>query len=437
MGRPSVNRVVQIGVESTPGTAVACTKSLPTTNIELTRQTDTKQYRAMGYKTQTIAKIVKDWCQGKMDGPFNFTEIVYPLSTLVTPVITTPTNGLLTRKWVFTPKARGADAFKTLTVQEGDDTAALQAAYAVFTEFGVDLKLDDATLSGSLIAQNLTSTSLTNTLNEIQSFIKTGTVSGGTFTLTYSGQTTGNIPYNATADDVHGFLSALTNIAATDIIVSGGPLPSTAVTVEFTGTLAGTNVAAITVDNTNVTGGGTIVASTTQSGGGTGVTTVDQVPIGPREIDVYMDPAVGGTIGTTKVADALSASFKIGNKYGPKWVLNTTYPSFREAIETVPTLDAEFTTEFNAQARTLFSSITATANPVQLVRLKATGALIESVTPDYYYSITLDFAAQVIATEASDTDGTYAYNFKLLPEYSSVFGNRAWELTLQTTLTSL
>lgn len=437
MGRPSVNRVVQIGVEVTPGTAVACTKSLPTTNIELTRQLDTKQYRVMGYKTQTIAKIVKDWCQGKMSGPFNFTEVVYPLSTLVTPVITTPTNGVATRQWVFSAKARGADAFKTLTVQEGDATAALQAAYAVFTEFGVDLKLDDATISGALIAQNLTSTSLTAALNEIQSFIKTGTVSGGTFTMTYSAQTTGNIPYNATADDVYGALVALSNIASTDIIVTGGPLPSTAITVEFTGSLAGTNVAQITADSTNITGGGSIVASTTQAGGGTGVSTVAQLPIGPREIDVYMDPAVGGTIGTTKVADALSASFKIGAKYGPKWVLNTTYPSFREAIETVPSLTADFTTEFNSQARTLFSSITATANPVQLIRLKATGALIESVTPDYYYSITLDFAAQVIATEAADVDGTYGYKFTLLPEYNSTFGNFAFVLTLQTTLTSL
>lgn len=437
MGRPSVNRVVQIGVEVTPGTAVACTKSLPTTNIELTRQLDTKQYRAMGYKTQTIAKIVKDWCQGKASGPLNWLEIVYPLSTLVTPVITTPANGVLTRKWLFTAAARGADAYKTLTVQEGDATAALQATYAVFTEFGVDLKLDDATISGSLIAQNLTSTSLTSALNEIQSFIKTGTVSGGTFTMTYSAQTTGNIPYNATADDVYGFLTALSNIASTDIIVTGGPLPSTAITVEFTGTLAGTNVAQITADSTNITGGGSIVASTTQAGAATGVTSIGVLPAGPREIDIYMDPVVGGTIGTTKVADALAATFKIGNKYAPKFVLNTTYPSFKETIEVVPTLTASFTTEFNAQARTLFASVTTTANPVQLIRLQATGALIESVTPDYFYKIQLDMACQIIGIEESDVDGTYSIVFQLLPEYNSTFGNKAWEVALYTTATSL
>lgn len=90
--------------------------------------------------------------------------------------------------------------------------------------------------------------------NEIQIIILGGTAAtGGTFTLTFDGQTTGNIAYNASAATVETALEALSNIGSGDATVSGsagGPW-----TVEFTGALAGTNVALMTIDVSNLTGG--------------------------------------------------------------------------------------------------------------------------------------------------------------------------------------
>jgi hypothetical protein len=108
--------------------------------------------------------------------------------------------------------------------------------------------------------------------NEIQQVAVTGSPTGGTFTLTYSGQTTGAIAYNATSSAVQTALTGLSNIGDHDVAVTGGPLPGTAVQVEFIGALGGTNVSAMTHTD-SLTGGSTpAVAVTTSTGGVAGST---------------------------------------------------------------------------------------------------------------------------------------------------------------------
>lgn len=106
--------------------------------------------------------------------------------------------------------------------------------------------------------------------NELQVITPTGTISGGTFTLTYSGQTTADIAYNATADAVQNALEALSNIGIGDVQVFGGPLSGgTNLYIEFRGALAATNVATIT-RTSSLSGGGSIAVSTAYTGGNPG-----------------------------------------------------------------------------------------------------------------------------------------------------------------------
>jgi hypothetical protein len=104
-------------------------------------------------------------------------------------------------------------------------------------------------------------------VNEKQSVTITGSPTGGTFTLTYSGQTTAAIAYNANAAAVQSALEALSNIGVGDVTVTGGALPGTAVVVEFTGALAGTNVSQMTASS-SLTGGSSpaVTIATTQGG---------------------------------------------------------------------------------------------------------------------------------------------------------------------------
>lgn len=326
MGRGSVNRQVQIGVESTPGTPVAANKLLPSMSLTLSPEIDNKEYRAQGWKMSTANKIIHFDGAATLAGPLNYTEIVYLLNTIVTGVIATPSGGTNSRTHTFSPTATGTDAFKTLTIQEGDATAAVQMAYSLLTDFELRANDDGADVTGSLIGYAPTNTTLT-----------------------------------------------------------GAP------------------------------------------------STIAQMPIGPREIDVYIDPTFGA-LGTTKVSDALAFSFALGNKQVKKRVLNTTYQSFKETVESVPTLSASFTTEHNLQSRNLFATVTAASNPTNYVRLKATGATIEAALK---YTVQLDLAAQIIDMNQGETNSVWDYTYVLNPIYDSSFGNKLFEIMVQNTLTAL
>jgi hypothetical protein len=101
--------------------------------------------------------------------------------------------------------------------------------------------------------------------NEIQDVTISGAPTGGSFTLTFDGQTTGAIAYNATAADVQSALEALSNIGVGDVAVTGnagGPY-----TVTFQGVLGATDVPQLTATS-SLTGGTSpsVTVTTTQEG---------------------------------------------------------------------------------------------------------------------------------------------------------------------------
>lgn len=105
--------------------------------------------------------------------------------------------------------------------------------------------------------------------------------SGGTYRLTFNGQQTANIAYDANAATIQAALVALSNIAPGDVVCTDDPegarpahpgpppIPTFRTLVEFRGAYLYVNVPEITVDGTNLTGvpHGTVV-ETVQDGGG-------------------------------------------------------------------------------------------------------------------------------------------------------------------------
>lgn len=99
-------------------------------------------------------------------------------------------------------------------------------------------------------------------LNEKQTVTIDAT--GGDFTITYAGQETGAIAFDAAAQAVEDALVALSNIALGDVDVTK---VGAVYTIEFTGLLARTNVAEVTTDDSGLTGGAsTAVVATTVAG---------------------------------------------------------------------------------------------------------------------------------------------------------------------------
>lgn len=104
--------------------------------------------------------------------------------------------------------------------------------------------------------------------NEVQSIAITGSPTGGTYTLTFDGQTTSAIAYNATASTVQAALRALSNIGDGDVTCTGGPHPGTAVVATFGGNLAGINVAQMTATGSFTGGTSPAITVTTTTQGG-------------------------------------------------------------------------------------------------------------------------------------------------------------------------
>jgi len=113
----------------------------------------------------------------------------------------------------------------------------------------------DATINTTLVAAG------GNSFNETQVVTLPGSPSGGTFTLTFQGQTTAAIAYNASTASVASALEALSNIGSGDVSVTGS---AGNWTIEFTSALAATDLALMTASGANLTGG-SVAISTVQA----------------------------------------------------------------------------------------------------------------------------------------------------------------------------
>ncbi|GHJ34340.1 hypothetical protein ACFV4E_22365 [Streptomyces hygroscopicus] len=134
--------------------------------------------------------------------------------------------------------------------------------------------------------------------NEVQTVTITGGPTGGTFTLTFSGQTTAAIAYNATAAAVQTALEGLSNVNPGDMTVTGnagGPY-----TVTFGGQYLGDNVAQMTATGSFTGGTSPAVTVTTTTAGGT-ATASD----GTQTFRGFLFTEVSFFPGTTKVAAPL------------------------------------------------------------------------------------------------------------------------------------
>lgn len=112
--------------------------------------------------------------------------------------------------------------------------------------------------------------------NEKQKISSVGSITGGSFTITYDSMwdpaqlprqyTTDVISYDASYEEIYAALSNLPNLSSGDIRVYGGPLPFNDIIIEFIGAESGFRQQLIVVDNSGLEGGGYLVESRVQTG---------------------------------------------------------------------------------------------------------------------------------------------------------------------------
>jgi len=158
--RASVNQQVQIGPEVTPGTAVAAGKLLVAFSWTMGLKVTTKQFRGTGRQYASASAVLTEMSAGKIAGPGDFAQLVYPLSSLwgsATPTLHSPSTTAY--DWIWTPPLTGSYAAnaKTYTVQVGDSVDAEQYAYVCFTGFGYSFdRKQEVAIDCDLLSQTFT-----------------------------------------------------------------------------------------------------------------------------------------------------------------------------------------------------------------------------------------------------------------------------------------
>ncbi len=245
---------------------------------------------------------------------------------------------------------------------------------------------------------------------------------GGTFTLTFDGQTTGSLAYNADAAAVQTALEGLSNIAPGDVtVVKLQEWDPQEWRLTFMGDLAGTNVAQVTVNTSNVWGMGTITAiEATDTTGGASHNEVQVVTLSNADGGTFRLAFLGQTAQPLdqdatagEVETALEALTSVDNvtvtgSAGGPWTV--TFVGTHSGVNQA---------SLNGDAAALTSGT--------LVRTisysyDAASQLIETADPDSVYAYTYDNLGRVLTV---DNDGTPGVAQVVLTSAYDNNGNRA------------
>lgn len=112
-----------------------------------------------------------------------------------------------------------------------------------------------------------------NGTNEVQTITPGGTITGGTWTVTFNGETSGAIPATATAAEIQAHLERMAAFRPGDVTVTGGPVTTGAVTLTFKGRYAATNPAQVTTSAVSLVGTAPTLTPTTTTPGAVGTNT--------------------------------------------------------------------------------------------------------------------------------------------------------------------
>jgi hypothetical protein len=323
--RSALTQGVQVGVETTPGTAVAANRLLNTISIEPSMSVDMNKLRPLGQKFPSIITPGKEWVEADVSGVGSYTELIYIFSGLLAQATPTTVGGT-GRQWQFNPASRAEDVVRTLTVEQGGVVRAHRFAYGLFTEAELEFTRDNVELSGSMIGMRLSD----------------------------------------------------------GITMTAAP------------------------------------------------TAIEEMPILPTEIDVFLDPASAG-LGATKLMRALSATWSVGDRFNPVWVLNSALNSFVAHVEAEPSASATLMVEADAAGMGILAHMRAGAT--RFMRIAATSP-IEAGTA-VPHSLHLDAAVKVSDVgDFSDEDGVYAIEWTFDMVHDATWG-RALRATVVNKIAAL
>jgi hypothetical protein len=421
--RAQVFEASQWGAESivAPGVAVAADKRLEAISAALKPNIEVERYRPFGNKFDTLMIPGKDWTTVDVTGRLDYNNIIYPLASAVSyPTITTPGGGTNARLWEFESRATVPDTVQTYTVETGSPVRAQRATNVILSDLGFAFTRGSIEITATGIGKRFED-NIYQTGNAVYSVTIDGTVTGGTFTLTYSAQTTSAIAYDATAAQVEAALVALNNINYGDVQVSGGPGDEAPFYVTFTGDL-GNQAITMTGTFTSLTAApGTSAVASVKTG--TAITTVTALPAIPGNVNVYVDTDFAN-IGTTKLTRLFEADVNIASRFNPMWVLDSDQTSFAATVEAPPDVTSRLKMAANGAGMEYLNTIR--DGSTVYIRIESEGDAFAAPDASLNYLFRADMAAKIESlNDFGETDGAMSVDWMFRAVDDSDFGGAA------------
>lgn len=424
--RSAISQRTYFGVEAIPGTAVPAHKRFSSLGFSPAIKTVVNPFRPRGVKFNTQAPMSREWTVARMDGVGTFTEIIYPLSSIMRrATITTPGGATLARQWEFDIDSDSEDTVETFTVEHGSFVRAGRFSHGIMSDFGLGISRsgDGMPLTGSMLGQQYTDGI---TLSGNAQYTLTANASpptAGTFTLTYGAQTTTGIAHNASAASVQTALEALSTIEVGEVIVTRTTGTTTLAeanavyTVVFTNRL-GQAPQTLTGTFTGLTASNSIVLASSVTG--TVPTELATILILPSHFNVFADDTAA-TLGTTQLLRSFNANLQLGNRQMPFYPLNRALGSFAGVTEGA--IAATFSLTLGADAVGMPLANLFRTGATKFFRLEAkNGTLIDAGVANSEYRFTLDIAAKVTDPgEFSEEDGLF-----VIPPSFAVVHDPTW-----------
>jgi hypothetical protein len=309
---------VQIGPEATPGTGVTATKLLNYLSLEPGIALEFNRFRPMGQLIASAITPGKDSTEWGVSGQGTYSEIVYPLCSLLTNV-SPSTVDTSAKLWDFIPLGRSEDTIKTYTIESGSATRAQKATYGLFTGLEVTFnRTDGVTLSGSAIGQ------------QIQD----------------------------------------------NITLTPGP------------------------------------------------TAIEDKPILPTHLDVYVDTTSAG-LGTTKMTRDFNAVFRCNDRFNSVWPINSANASYVSHVNTEPAVQIELTMAADTQGMGFLADARLGSTKYLRLKAEAPGAsygFAGAATATYH--LIVDMAGKVSNIAAfDDSDGIKVATFTFDAIYDAAWGS--------------
>lgn len=397
LAKSTVGQRTQLGIQTASGTGVAASRRMPTLSITPSPATDAHEYHAQGNKFTSVVVPNKEWSTWKGDGTPSYGEMPLLLTSLFAAASPVTSSGVTT--WTMAPSDGVPDIPQLFTLEHGDPTDAIQTIDNVVTDLDIEFDRSQLKLTASGIGRAFTTPFTLTGVDPVYT-LSLGAPSAGTFTLSFNGQTTAGIAYNATASAIQTALTGLSSVGSGNATVTGtGPF-----TITLQGALAGT-VLPLTGSGTGLTGG-TFSLTETSSG----VSFYEDVPIQPGTVAVFLDTSYA-SIGTTKLTNVLSGKFSVTGRWGPEWIVDDAIASYYQLVEQMPKASLSLMLAADSNARAYFA--TYRAGTLVYLQLKATGPLISGGT---HYSFTLNVPVEFSKLqEFKDEGGVYALGFELTP----------------------